>query len=225
MSLNAHKALQLFYTQTRDELRKEDIVEHQTIVPPNWNSFQDKLVPVETTIWLTHTTKGLVTLLFSAKYLPIDRNKVQHQSHVVELITISRAKAIEVWAKYITSADWVSNLIKQTIDVATDEFANNRENSNPQKVIHDAYIKAYQIALPEPVVLLLDDLDHSEEAGPSLNLAQKFTRKLSNINDLQVSFSVKKNTLKLDVLGSEVSTYRLRPDVENSLTFTFYEPK
>lgn len=225
MSLNAHKALQQFYTDTRNQLTDSDIVHRRATIPADWEYAKDKVVPIETTLQLFHPTANLVTLMFSGKYVLADRRPNPYPTHVVECITIQHTKAIEIWAKYAKDEAWVSSLLSQIGQVAVEEFPSNTERQIQQKAVRDAYLKAYHVALPAPVVLLLDDLDNNEEDGPSLNLAWKFIHNFTNVVDLQVTFSVKKNTLKLDVLGQEVTTYRLRSDVEKLQNFTFYEPK
>lgn len=225
MALNAHKALQQHYTHTRGLLTTKDIAHRHATIPADWEAIKDKLMPIETTVQLFCPTENMVALLFSARYVYADRRPTPYPIHVVEFITFKRAKAIEIWARYTRDEAWISDMLSRLGQAAVEEFPTNLERQNHQKAIRDAYVKSYHIALPEPVVLLLDDLDNNEEDGPSLNLAWKFLHNLANVNDPHVTFSVKKNTLKLDVLGQEVTTYRLRSDVEKLQNFTFCEPK
>lgn len=225
MSLNAHKALQLFYTQTRSQLSPDDIIHRHATIPADWEYAKDKVMPIETMVQLFRPTKNLVAFMFSAKYVPVDRRPSPYPIHVDEFITIHHSKAVKILAKYAKDEAWVSDLIGKIDQMAVEEFPSNLERQAQQKVIRDAYLKAYHVALPEPVVLLLDDLDNNEEDGPSLNLAWKFLHNFINENEPQVTFSVKKNTLKLDIHGSDVTTYRLRSDTEKLQNFTFYEPK
>ena len=45
MSLNAHKALQLFYTKTRSQLQLNDIIHRTEVVPEDWGSIKNTVVP------------------------------------------------------------------------------------------------------------------------------------------------------------------------------------